>query len=287
MSRATWVLALALLASACEGGSAVVDAGAGSDAGPGDASVRPDASVPGPDYLERLETRAQFDSLAAERAEVKYLARVDGREPLVAGAECLFQNTARFPFHVQFLRAVFPELSDLAFETYVSFVLRRAGRRMWGGVLRRFERVTHPFTGRAGIVTFGVYTEGGGDESLSVDELVQVFERLRACAPFAQTTLVLVPDGAAQGASVRAQLAELNGRGGPVRFPSELVERDYEVYSEGESYGFLQVVPRGEIDPGVPALVSDGDPMLGLALKSGNFGATDFFEKALRAMETP
>lgn len=43
----------------------------------------------------------------------------------------------------------------------------------------------------------------------------------------------------------------------------------------------------GEIDPGVPALVSDGDPMLGLALKSGNFGATDFFEKALRAMETP
>ena len=43
----------------------------------------------------------------------------------------------------------------------------------------------------------------------------------------------------------------------------------------------------GEIDPGVPALVSDGDPVLGLALKSGNFGAPDFFDKALRAMETP
>ncbi len=43
----------------------------------------------------------------------------------------------------------------------------------------------------------------------------------------------------------------------------------------------------GEIDPGVPALVADGDPLLGLALKSGNFGATDFFEKALEAMEAP
>lgn len=36
-----------------------------------------------------------------------------------------------------------------------------------------------------------------------------------------------------------------------------------------------------EIAPGVPVLVSD-DRGLGLALKSGNFGTTDFFEKALR-----
>ena len=36
-----------------------------------------------------------------------------------------------------------------------------------------------------------------------------------------------------------------------------------------------------EIDPGVPALVADRDGPLGLALKSGNFGADDFFEKAV------
>ncbi|MGI4944522.1 MAG: 3-oxo-tetronate kinase [Janthinobacterium lividum] len=36
-----------------------------------------------------------------------------------------------------------------------------------------------------------------------------------------------------------------------------------------------------EIDPGVPVLVAEGPPMIGLALKSGNFGAEDFFEKAL------
>lgn len=37
-----------------------------------------------------------------------------------------------------------------------------------------------------------------------------------------------------------------------------------------------------EIDPGVPVLVGERNGPLGLALKSGNFGALDFFEKALR-----
>ncbi|NKJ47548.1 hypothetical protein CIC12_12505, partial [Burkholderia sp. SG-MS1] len=37
-----------------------------------------------------------------------------------------------------------------------------------------------------------------------------------------------------------------------------------------------------QIDPGVPATATTGVEPLALALKSGNFGATDFFEKALR-----
>lgn len=40
-----------------------------------------------------------------------------------------------------------------------------------------------------------------------------------------------------------------------------------------------------EIDPGVPALAEIGGRNLRLALKSGNFGAVDFFEKALRQLE--
>lgn len=39
-----------------------------------------------------------------------------------------------------------------------------------------------------------------------------------------------------------------------------------------------------EIDPGVPALATLTSPPLALALKSGNFGATDFFAKALRTL---
>ena len=42
-----------------------------------------------------------------------------------------------------------------------------------------------------------------------------------------------------------------------------------------------------QIDPGVPATISisaDDSPALALALKSGNFGSVDFFEKALRQL---
>jgi len=39
-----------------------------------------------------------------------------------------------------------------------------------------------------------------------------------------------------------------------------------------------------EIDPGVPVLLSNGDQPIALALKSGNFGAPDFFEKALERL---
>ncbi len=39
-----------------------------------------------------------------------------------------------------------------------------------------------------------------------------------------------------------------------------------------------------EIDPGVPALIAAGPQPLALALKSGNFGAPDFFAKALRQL---
>ena len=40
-----------------------------------------------------------------------------------------------------------------------------------------------------------------------------------------------------------------------------------------------------EIDPGVPVLVASGPPAIGLALKSGNFGAVDFFAKALARLQ--
>jgi len=40
-----------------------------------------------------------------------------------------------------------------------------------------------------------------------------------------------------------------------------------------------------QIDPGVPATATTGDAPLALALKSGNFGATDFFVKALRHLD--
>ncbi len=45
----------------------------------------------------------------------------------------------------------------------------------------------------------------------------------------------------------------------------------------------LQIGP--QIDPGVPWTMSMGEPKIALALKSGNFGAEDFFLKALSRIQ--
>lgn len=234
-------LALLLTLAGCGG-----DNGSVGDAGL-DGSAPTDAAIEGPDYLESIETRAEFDSLAADGV-VKYLTRVDGRDPLV-DAECLFQNSRRFPFHAQFLRRVFPAYSDLSFDTYVDFVLRNATRRAWGGALEWRARVTHPLSGQAGIYIYYAYQEREPDENLTVAQIVELDRRLKACAPLTASALVFVPSVIEQENHIRPLVAELNAAGVAVRFPAELIERDYEAYSQGESYGYLHVVPAGTAVP--------------------------------------
>ncbi|MCG4255138.1 four-carbon acid sugar kinase family protein [Acetobacter senegalensis] len=50
--------------------------------------------------------------------------------------------------------------------------------------------------------------------------------------------------------------------------------------------GFSSLRVGKQIDPGVPVLISTTEKPVALALKSGNFGAPDFFEKALNTMVT-
>ncbi|WP_282027309.1 3-oxo-tetronate kinase [Ruegeria faecimaris] len=77
-----------------------------------------------------------------------------------------------------------------------------------------------------------------------------------------------------------------------------LVQRGYRriVVAGGETSGAVAQAVAGElgspamrigaeIDPGVPVLTLGEDQPISLALKSGNFGAPDFFTKALRIME--
>jgi len=53
-----------------------------------------------------------------------------------------------------------------------------------------------------------------------------------------------------------------------------------------EALGVKAMEVLGPIDPGVPAMRTVGEPSLRLALKSGNFGAPDFFTKALGVLRS-
>ena len=112
---------LLALACACDSTDPTPDAGA-SDAST-DATIDADAETPsGPDYLSLLTSAAEYTSLSGEGQEVKFLLHADGAEPVIDD-ECAFQNTARFPYHIQFLRSTFPALSDLDPGTYADLSL--------------------------------------------------------------------------------------------------------------------------------------------------------------------
>ena len=67
---------------------------------------------------------------------MKYLGAVAGRTPPAAlDRPCTFQNTARYPLHLQFLHS-FPELANLDFATYLNLTQRTASRVWWAGELQ-------------------------------------------------------------------------------------------------------------------------------------------------------
>ena len=83
--------------------------------------------------LGRLDSPDDYAMLQGEEAVLKFLLRVDGRQPPAPLAgECVFQNTALFPWHIQFLLS-FEQLAYLDTSSYLELVLRRSSRVWLGG----------------------------------------------------------------------------------------------------------------------------------------------------------
>jgi pyruvate,water dikinase len=241
--------ALAILALVACGGGATPDHDGGSsdgDPGDGDAPARdagPDAD-PALPSLERLETPADFIRLAGEEWAVKYLGVVPGQNvPAGLNHPCVFQNTATYPLHLAFLKT-FAEYRDLDFQTYLALTQKNAARRLWAGELKLLAGATHPRTGGRGVMAYFVYADLG--DPLSVDQLVEVDQRLKSCVPYARDLLVLVGEGD-QELSFAANAAALKARGVDFALRSQLApDVGAESYSLGKAYGFLRVVPAGQ-----------------------------------------
>jgi pyruvate,water dikinase len=214
-----------------------------SSAPAGDAGV-PDGELR---YLPRLASGEDFARLQGEEGEVKFLAPVAGTRglPPLAG-DCLFQNTARYPGHIGFLKS-FPELQNLDFEAYLGLVMKSATRVLWGGELKLFSGAVHPRTGGRGVLAYFVYADDTEVDALTPAQLAEVDARIKGCVPYARDLLVLAGQDLAQHQRFAAQAAELKGRGIDVLDPRLLRPGGAaEGYSLGEGYGFLAVIPAGQ-----------------------------------------
>ncbi len=128
--------------------------------------------------------------------------------------------------------------------------------------------------------------------SMTVDGALEWFATHGGDAPIIYSTADPASVTAAQTAFGRAELAALVERffAGLAR---ALVDRGVRRLVVGggetsgsvvEALGILRMAIGREIDPGVPALLAERNGPLALALKSGNFGAPDFFLKAVKQL---
>jgi pyruvate, water dikinase len=256
---------------------------------PADASLSADAAIPAdgaspgtpadsgaptkePDSLGELLGAEQFSQLSGPGAEVKYLTVVNGTPPPngLSDGPCFFQNTRTFPYHLQFLRS-FRELENLSAQSYEDWVLWRASRALFGGMLKLLPSVRHPLTEQLGVVAYTVYTASAPGEQLTLEELIELDERLKSCAPFARDWLVFLPQDAAQLRAAEQLAAELEEAHVAFVDPGRLdTGLSADAYSEGEAYGYLQLVtPKAALDAGPRDIVVVDAPPNDLGLVAG------------------
>lgn len=227
----TFAVVSALVAACGSGDDTPADAAAAQDAAPSNDAGLTDAATAdaatadagvedagsAPDYLTTLPTLADFVSLSRAQS-VKYVLRVEGATPRAPLLEpCYFQNTARYQFHIEFLRS-FPELAALGFQDYESLVLAPATRIWWGGGLL-VVRQRHPISGDAESLAYQIYAENGAVVGLREADIVEVDALLRACVPFATTRLAFTPGDPFQEQLARQIAPSLAQRGIAVLLP--------------------------------------------------------------------
>ena len=188
------------------------------------------AQQAGPDYLSEIRDAADFELISKEPQRpgevervTKFLVPARPDPGLLAP---LFQNTRKYVFHFEFLRAVFPgRFPDLTIEEYFELVELRATRDYYAGTLSRFR------TSQGTTYGFSVFTDlKDPRELLDAAETRAVHDALAAV--FGPRPFAYAPD------SLEARLAAREWRdpGFPIYFGSE-TGKTFEAYTEGIGYG--------------------------------------------------
>jgi len=221
----------------CSGGR-----GGTSDGGTAPADSAGSESPVEKEFLPTLGSPDDYAAMASS-GEVKYLTTVhDQGGTLPDGASCIFQNTRRYSWHLQFLQSL-PMYAGLSFDGYTVLVTRKASRRLWAGGLKTWPTVAHPISQKPGIISFSIYGESG---SVDLAAITAVYAKLSVCAPFAPDLLVFVPDTSELEALIRQYGPQLIASGVPCLLPSDLTHNTaFLPHANGEGYGTLRIVPKG------------------------------------------
>lgn len=240
-------LVLACVALACaepkpakriDSDAATQENDAGQAPGPDGGPTLPGDSPDAPKYLTALSGPSDYSRLAGAGSELKFVLPTTSAVPApLRGADCVFQNTARFPFHFEFMRTQ-PGWETLDLATFDRFVYEGSPPTLWAGSLKPVLALKHPIHGEAGTLLFSV----SRDQPLTEKEVLGIARSLGSCAPYAAPTLAFVPLSAAQLEGFDSLRTALAKQGIAAISPNELsLALGGKVYSPGEGYGFLRL----------------------------------------------
>jgi pyruvate,water dikinase len=211
-----------------------------------DSGVASDGGTPGtgaPAVRFEVNTWEDFSELATPQGELKFLLPVDAD----AEHRCWFQDTERYPYHLQFLRSL-PQYAGLSVEAYDDMVLARDSREFHAGVVRLFAATKHPRTEQLGILTYTVYTASTASELLGTTELTEITQRLASCMGSLAPYLVYLPEGNLALSAAEQQADELERAGITWIRPGQLQgSLEAAIYSAGEAYGYVRRVTNGDV----------------------------------------
>lgn len=243
-SFSLFVLALALFRCSPPRPPAVPDCG---DHGRPDAASptdAPDAPSSAPSHRLRISSASEFAELATPQGEVKFLARSgEGRLPgPLSASECVFSNSVRYPLHLSFLRSL-PGLESYSTEQYSDATARRATRTIAPGSLYWRPGAVHP-DGSRGVLAY-TFSVASNEAPTTVEGWAELDRRLAACVDWPAKDLVLVATDAEQEAWLLRERAAL-AREGVTVMPRDELTGAIEVYSPGETYGYVRTLAVGQ-----------------------------------------
>lgn len=198
--------------------------------------------VVGPGYLHKLSTRDDYLSLVRNEQGLTFVKMTI--ELNADGTPIYFQNTARYDFHLPFLKAELQQYATLTASEYEDMLFGPA-KSVTAGAIYHSETLKLPDFATPGVLGFNIYFDG----TVDLNEIVAAHAKLKAAAPFAEdkiayvfesTALYLQNKAALKALGVTsARVSQLVGQGdGPV------------VYNAAKSYGYIKQVTAEQIADG-------------------------------------
>lgn len=199
--------------------------------------VRDAAPMDPPDgWRPELRASADWAALSVAAAQGgrlgKFLLAADAPTADLPFAAA-FQDVSRFPLHLDFLRAAFPEqFGALSEGDYSALAARRATRLLWAGGLRAFADAD----GRT-IYGFDLYTDSA--DAAELPRLEEVRSVCRALGrAFRRRPLAYSPT---QPEAIR-DAAAWPPLDCPLAFPRPAPDPGYAAYTVGEAFGTLRIL---------------------------------------------